>query len=143
MVSLVKRFHSTISSILSRKGFARNVVVLAVGTATGQAFTALATPILTRLYTPGALGTWTIVMSFALILAVVANWRYEFAIMLPDSDEDSSNIKTLATFISVLMTIVVIVIIGIFNHQLAHLLGIEDYAQWLWFVPVILLLRGL
>lgn len=53
-----------LKALLPRSSFARNVAVLAGGTAVGQAIVVLASPILTRLYTPEDFGVLAVYTSF-------------------------------------------------------------------------------
>ncbi|MBC7345458.1 MAG: lipopolysaccharide biosynthesis protein, partial [Clostridia bacterium] len=57
-----------LKALLSKSSFARNVAVLAGGTAVGQAIVVLASPILTRLYTPGDFGVLAVYSSLLGIL---------------------------------------------------------------------------
>ena len=69
------------------RSFARNVAVLAGGTALGQGLAVLASPLLTRLYTPSGFGVLAAYTSIFSILLVVVALRYELAIPLPEDDE--------------------------------------------------------
>jgi O-antigen/teichoic acid export membrane protein len=143
LIDKINRFRFSLTKKWRNRGFSRNVAVMAVGTVLGQAVAALATPILTRLYTPEALGILSVVTSLALIIAVVANWRYEYAIMLPDKDEEAVQLLRLSSLLSVLMASLAFVVVGLFRHQIAQLLDVAGFAQWLWVVPLVVLLRGL
>jgi O-antigen/teichoic acid export membrane protein len=64
-----------IKALLPKSSFARNVAVLVGGTAVGQAIVVLASPILTRLYTPEDFGVLAVYASLLGILSTVAALR--------------------------------------------------------------------
>lgn len=67
--------------------FIRGIATVATGTAGAQALTVLATPILTRLFTPehiGVLGTFTAIVG---VVGVVAALRLDLAIVVPREEE--------------------------------------------------------
>ena len=75
--------------------FASDILKLVSGTAFAQIITILASPILTRLYSPEAFGFLAIFISITSIVGVIACMRYELAIMLPKSDEKAANLLAL------------------------------------------------
>jgi len=84
------------ASLLPKGGFARNVSVLTGGTAVGQVGAILAAPILARLYTPEDFGHFQVYLSVMVFGVVMAAWRYELAIILPEKDEVAANMLALA-----------------------------------------------
>ena len=74
---------------LAQSRFFRGVVAIAGGTAVAQAVGVLLSPIITRLYTPEAMGLWGLFVSFLGVAAVVATLRYEIAIVAASSEEDA------------------------------------------------------
>ncbi len=74
---------------LAESRFFRGVVAIAGGTAVAQAVGILLSPIITRLYTPEAMGLWGLFVSFLGVAAVVSTLRYEVAIVAASSEEDA------------------------------------------------------
>ncbi|MEM2568006.1 MAG: oligosaccharide flippase family protein [Candidatus Bathyarchaeia archaeon] len=122
--------------------FARNVAVLAGGTALGQAISVLASPILTRLYTPDDFGVLAVYSSILGILSVVASWRYELAIPLPDKDEDAVNLVALSLGIVVLMSFLVALGVWLLRNQIVRWVNVPALQRYLWLLPVGVLLVG-
>ncbi|MGB9859042.1 MAG: lipopolysaccharide biosynthesis protein, partial [Moorellaceae bacterium] len=87
--------------LLPKSSFTRNVAVLTGGTAAGQAMVVLASPILTRLYTPEDFGVLAVYSSVLSIVSVVASLRYELAIPLAEDDETAANLLLLSLTIGV------------------------------------------
>ena len=122
--------------------FSRNVLTLMTGTTIAQAIPIAISPILTRIYTPEDFGVFALYMSVASILSVVATGRYELAIMLPKKDEDAINIVVLSIIISFFVSFIALLIVFFFNAQITSLLGNPKISNWLYFIPITVLLTG-
>lgn len=140
---MINKLQETIANKLPAGGFARNVVTLMTGTTFAQALGILVAPILTRLYGPGDYGVAALYASILGIFTVVACWRYELAIVLPEKDEDAANIMALSVAICFGMAILILVLVALFRIQVADLLGAPELAPWLWFLPLSLIATGL
>ena len=103
--------------------FSRNVLTLMTGTTIAQAIPIAISTILTRIYTPEDFGIFALYMSIASMIAVVATGRYELAIMLPKKDEDAVSIVALSIIISFFVSFIALLIVSIFNTEIASLLG--------------------
>ena len=123
--------------------FTRNVLTLLTGTTIAQAIPVLIAPVLTRLYSPKDFGVAALFFSVTSILGVIANGRYELAIVLPVEDEDAINITALAILISPSLSILLLLIVIVFNHQIVVLLKCQEIAPWLYFAPLVVFLTGL
>ncbi len=122
--------------------FSRNVLTLMAGTTIAQAIPIAISPILTRIYTPEDFGVFALYMSIASILSVVATGRYEMAIMLPKKDEDAINIVALSIGIAFFVSFFSLVVVFVFNSQITNILGNPEISNWLYFIPVTVLLTG-
>src|SRR5512133_567535 len=80
------------SDISNKKSFAFDVLTLTGGTTFAQILTILSVPVLTRLYQPENFGVWALYSSIASIISVIICLRYDYSIMLPESDEDAVNL---------------------------------------------------
>ena len=132
----------TVRVTLPRGRLARSVAVLAGGTALGQAITVLASPILTRLYAPEDFGVLAVYSSILGILSVIASWRYELAIPLPEQDEDAVNLVALSLGIVVLMSMVVGLGAWLLGEHVVQWLNAPGLQPYLWLLPVGTLLVG-
>ena len=92
-------------------------------------------PILTRIYTPADFGLFSILISISMIFGSISNGRYELAIMLPQNEEDAINITALGFFITLFITITLLMIIFLFNETIVHILGNPNLGFWLYFIP--------
>lgn len=123
-------------------GFARNVVTLITGTTFAQALVVLVTPILTRLYSPDDFGVFALYTSILSIMAVVACWRYELAIVLPEEEKDAANLLILSICICFSMAFVTLVLVVLFRNPIAMLLSAPRLAPWLLFMPLSIVAVG-
>jgi lipopolysaccharide exporter len=139
---MINKLQETIANKLPTGGFARNVVTLMTGTTFAQALGILVAPILTRLYGPGDYGVAALYGSILGIFTVVACWRYELAIVLPEKDKDAANVFALSILICFGMATLTLVLVALFRIQVANLLGAPELAPWLWFMPLSLIAAG-
>jgi O-antigen/teichoic acid export membrane protein len=94
---------------LRHSEFAANVAALAGGTAVGQAIALVASPILTRLYTPEDFGMFGLLTVFLGFSGVLISLRLEAAIPAPTSDSEAA----LLTFLSILLVVPLSIVAGI------------------------------
>ena len=132
-----------IHKLKPKSEFSRNVLTLMTGTTIAQAIPIAISPILTRLYTPEDFGVFALYMSIASIISVIATGQYELAIMLPKKDEDALNIVALSITISFFVSFISFLIVFFFNSQITALLGNSEISNWLYFIPISVLLTGI
>lgn len=140
---MIDKFRTALASKLPPGSFIRNVVTLMTGTTFAQALMILVAPILTRLYSPEDFGVYALYTSILGIIAVVACWRYELAIVLPEKDEDAANLLVLSICICFGMAVLTLILVALFRNPVANLLGAPKLAPWLWFMPLSLIAAGL
>ena len=99
-------------------------------------------PIVTRLYVPDDFGVAQVLFSITGIIVVVSSLRYELAIVLPEKDEDAINIVALSSIIVFNISIIILILIGLFRSSIARLFDLPELISFIWFVPVIILLGG-
>jgi len=128
---------------LRARGFLYNVVVLSGGTVIGQALVVLTSPIITRLYQPSDLGNLSVYISMASILGVIASWRYETAIPLPQDDETAANLLSLCLTIILAFTGFIGLIIFFFSERILDLVNAPVLRPYLWLLPFSFLAMGL
>lgn len=127
---------------LPKSESARNILTLMMGTSVAQALPVAISPILTRLYTPEDFGVLAIFVSITAIFGVIANGRYELAVMLPERDEDALSIVILGVLIALFLSLFLLVLVILFNEDLARILGNKEIGVWLHFVPITVFFMG-
>lgn len=97
---------------LGQDKFFRRVFTLAAGTAAGQLVSVAVTPVLTRLYSPDALGLYGTYAGLVATLAIFATWRYEQGIVVSRSASERHGLFYL--------TLVLSSIVGLITPPLAY-----------------------
>jgi O-antigen/teichoic acid export membrane protein len=130
------------SDKLRNRMFFRSVLVLAGSTALIQSISVLASPILSRLYTPSDFGTVSVYSSLLSILVAVSSMRYELAIPLARKDEDGANLAALSTL--VLLLTATLIWLGILwaGDTLVDWINVPIMISYLWLLPLGVLGQG-
>lgn len=127
---------------LPQNSFARGVSVLVGGTAGAQALMVLASPLLTRLYTPEDFGLLAVYAGLLALVAVIASLRYELAIPLPECNIEAINVLLLSLASVLLVTCISSVLVFIFDDKIAALLESPELTGYLWLLPIGVLVAG-
>jgi O-antigen/teichoic acid export membrane protein len=132
---LLTEWIQKLRSKLFTTDFASNVGLLTGATVAGRAILVLATPLLTRLYSPEDFDLLAVYMSLLSILTVIAAFRFDIAVPIPKIDDDSFSLLALALLISSLFSLLLCLIIVIFPAAIATTLGRQNISEFLWMVP--------
>lgn len=139
MVNNLKR---RIYSLLPKNNFARGVSVLVGGTAGAQLVALLAAPLLTRLYSPDDFGVLAVYVGILSILSVIASFKYELAIPLPEHEDE----VVALTLLSLVLVLVIATLSGLLvflgGGSIAELLQVPALADYLWLLPVGIIFTG-
>lgn len=137
---LLRRYKSRYAP---KESFAARVLTLMTGTTIAQSIPIAISPILTRLYAPSDFGVFALFSSLVSLVAIIATGRYELAIMLPVDDEDAINLLGLSVGITIFVSCLCAVVIGVFNTQITALLNNQEISLWLYWMPLAVLLTGI
>lgn len=132
-----------IKQLKPKSEFTRNVLTLMTGTTIAQAIPIAITPLLTRIYSPEDFGIFSLYIGITSTLAVMATGRYELAIMLPKKDNDALNIVILSILIAFFVSFLTLFVVVIFNNEIVLLLNSPEITNWLFFIPLTILLTGI
>jgi O-antigen/teichoic acid export membrane protein len=136
------RLAITLRGALLRSAFARDTALVMLGTGLGQGLNLISSPVLTRLYSPELFGSLGVLLSMYSVLTPLACWRYEQAIMVTSSDREAASVWRLAGALNLLMVVISTVAVLTIGRLVAEALGRPAVADWLWAVPLLLLLAG-
>jgi O-antigen/teichoic acid export membrane protein len=142
MTILVTGLPRRVFERLWRSRFARNVAVVASGTAAAQAITLAFAPLITRIYGPeafGFLGTYMAIVSVVTPLAALA---YPIAIVLPKDDRDALGLVRLCIFLSIAIAVIASVLLWMLGDWLTFTLNAESVANFLFLIPLTMLLSA-
>ena len=122
--------------------FLRRVAVLSSGTIVGQLVLLLATPLLTRLYSPAEFGAFAVFSALTAILGTVICLRYEQAIPIV-AEADVAALVGISLASTLLLNLLLAGLVLLAGPALADLMGAPDLAGLLWLLPASMLLWGL
>lgn len=133
---------NSIKKLWPQNTFARGVSVLVGGTAGAKALMVLASPLLTRLYTPEDFGLLAVYAGLLALFTVVASLRYQLAIPLPESNVEAANILVLSLLVVMLMTGISGIMIFVVGDEIASTLGMPKLAHYFWLLPIGVFISG-
>lgn len=125
-----------VKKLLPKSKFFRSISVLAGGTAIGQALVLLASPFITRLYTPEDFGLLAVYMSTLSMIGVIASLRYELAIPLPEENKTAANIVVLSIANVFIVTSLIGFLVWVFGRQFVTLVNTPELSYFLWLIPI-------
>ncbi|BDU75443.1 lipopolysaccharide biosynthesis protein [Mesoterricola sediminis] len=125
------------------RGFRLKVLQVAGGTALAQGLIVLASPVLTRLYSPGDFGVLTVYMSLVTVLVSLGSLRYEQALPLPEAEAEAAGLLLLCLLLVGATTLAGALVIGGLRHRILAWMDAPALGPFLWLVPVSVLGAGL
>lgn len=128
--------------LLPKNTFARGVGVLVGGTTGAQILSMFVAPLLTRLYSPDDFGVVAVYGSLVGLVGVIATLRYEHAIPLPEEDTEAAHVLVLSLLVVLLMSLLAACAAVIAGDAVVLALQVPLLGDYLWMVPVGVLLGG-
>ncbi|TXS94530.1 lipopolysaccharide biosynthesis protein [Parahaliea aestuarii] len=129
--------------LLPKSSFLRGVTYLMGGSIGAHLLVFLVSPLLTRIYSPAELGSFALLAGIIAVPALIASFRYELAIPLPESNSDALSLALLSTLLvgvtGMLATLVIAVCFALDLHS-NWPLPLQEYV---WLVPIGVCLGGL
>lgn len=122
--------------------FFKDTAKLAIATAIAQAITILASPFLTRIFTPEEYGILAAYTSILNIIVVVSSLRYELAIPLPQKDGQAEILLFASIGLNLLFVILSIFGVIFLGDYLSALLNAPNLGRHLWLLPFGILFYG-
>lgn len=123
--------------------FLSNVLKLVSGSIVAQALTILTLPVLSRLFSPDAIGASAIFISITGLIGVLACLRYELSIMLPESDSDAANLFGLSVLSVFIISSLVTISIPFVGGMVINLLNAPLLEKYLYLIPFAVMVNGL
>jgi len=139
IADILNRFQIT----MLKKGPAQGVLKLIGGATFAQLLMVLASPVLSRLYSPTEMGIYSVLSAILAVVSIIASFRYELAIPLPKADDEASAVAVLSSCVVMATAFFTTVTVALWGRPIAFLLGIPAYAHYLWFIPIGVAIIGL
>lgn len=127
--------------MIPKSEFSKNIVTLIGGSGLSQLFMVLITPILTRLYSPEEFGAFALFISIIALFSPLASARYEQAVILAE-DEEIYSLLALGVIIVTGFSLMLLIILLIFNQSIYSLIDDTVLQTWLYFIPLNVFLLG-
>jgi O-antigen/teichoic acid export membrane protein len=119
----------------SKSSFVRNVLTLVTGSVGAQLLLVLASPVLTRIYSPEDFGVLGVYLAVVAIVGVVAGGRYELAIPIPDKTEESLQLVAASFIFCTLVSIATALVLFFFSNQLSVFTGNQQLQTFYYLIP--------
>ena len=133
---VLETFNSLKHKHLPEGSYKADFLTMAVGRIVGQAVPILLTPFLTRLYTPEEFGIFAIFVAITAVLSLLANGRYNLAIMLPKKNENVLNLFALSILINFIFCSLLLLFILIFQTNLLNIFNLHHAPEVLYLLPL-------
>jgi teichuronic acid exporter len=104
--------------LIGNKKLFGSVTLLLGGTGISQIIPVLFTPLLSRIYSPGELGSLGLFMAATSLLGIISSGMFELSIMLPKSNLKAFRIVGLSVFHALLFTIFITLLLVFFFDKL-------------------------
>jgi O-antigen/teichoic acid export membrane protein len=131
-----------IVSLRLSDGFVRNVFILMSGSTFAMIIPVLASPVLTRLYSPSDYGIFALFVSLVTACSVLITGGYDSAVVLPKRDRDALNIVAVCVILSLALGVVLLLILWLASGYADELSG-SRISAWLLWVPLLASVIGL
>lgn len=130
-------------SFFRNSTFAADVLKILSGTVIAEILVVVTAPIVTRLYGPEAFGLSALFFALIGIIGVIACMRYEVSIFLPQDDKVAANLFAVSLLSLGLITLLTGLITIFGAHTIASMLRTPEIENYLWIVPIGVLVTGL
>ncbi|MEW9500804.1 lipopolysaccharide biosynthesis protein [Jeotgalibacillus marinus] len=127
----------------TKNSFSKNVLTVLTGTTFAQALPIIASPIITRLYTPEEFGEFGLFIAVLAVLSVIVCLRYDLAIALPNDDRKAVNVLALSVTSAAIFSSVLLVLAFIINMTSIIPEINPDLTTVIWILPFAVLLTGI
>jgi O-antigen/teichoic acid export membrane protein len=128
---------------LQKRRFVQRLTVLTSGFFAGQVVVLLASPLLTRLFTPAEFGVYSVFTALNGIFTACLSLRYELAIPIARSDEDAAALTGVAATAVVLACLASLPVIWLVGPWLARITEMPLLAGALWLLPLVVVIHSL
>ena len=116
-----------------RNEYLKNIFTLILGTGSAQLIPILILPILTRLYTPADFGVFGGFVAATALLAIIATFKYDVAIIQPIENSDADQVFKLSIFTAFIFAVFLYIILFLFDNEM---LNFNGYYGIIFLVPI-------
>lgn len=115
--------------------FSRNILTLFTGNAIAFIIPILLYPVLSRVFTVEDYALFGLYVGIFSLLEIASAGRYDFGIVLPEKEEDAVSLVWGGMIIAAAYSILILILVVIFNDVVAGLLKNPELSGWLFLLP--------
>ncbi len=123
--------------------YIKDIFSLGAGILLSQFIALLASPILTRLFTPADFGKLAILMAVVSSLSMAACGRYDMAMLLPKKNNDAQHLFGIAFYSAVISSSFLFGVLFFAQNQLSLISSLESLSTWIFLAPILLFVIGM
>lgn len=121
---------------LFKSKFAKNIVLVAGGTAFAQLIGVVFSPIITRIYLPEEYGILTVYASVLALISISASLDYQQAIPIADDDEKAINLLALSTIVLTFFVAFTVLLFIFLGDEILGILDSQTLLNYKYLIPV-------
>ncbi|MCR9014770.1 lipopolysaccharide biosynthesis protein [Aquiflexum gelatinilyticum] len=125
------------------KDYIKNIFTVAGGVFMSQILTILISPILTRIFSSESFGIIAVFLAIVNVLTVIATFRIENILFLPDTKEEAFSLLNLLIKTVIIFSIIFCLASFFLPLQFSILLFGKDQSHWFYWIPLLVVLNGL
>jgi O-antigen/teichoic acid export membrane protein len=137
-----KYIDSIIKKYIGDSNYKKNVLFLMSGRVIAQVIPILLTPLLTRIYSPGEFGIFSVYYTIVSLVSMVSSGRYCLAIILPKKEENARSLVFLSWGLSLLTTVFFGIVMLLVGDKFFTFLNAEILRSYLGLMLVNILFLG-
>lgn len=123
--------------------FTKSILTLITGNAIAFIIPVILYPLLSRIFDPEDYALFGLYFSIYSFLEIASAGRYDFAVIMPEQDNDAINLVAGGFIISLFYSLVILILVMFLNDWIAARLNNPHLANWLYFLPLGLVLASL
>ena len=123
--------------------FFRNVAILTTGTALAQTIPLLASPILTRIYTPTDFGLLALFMAVVQSVLPMVSGKYDIALVLPKDESRGEQLFGVAVLFAIVVSCALAVFLFVAHDWVIGVLDAGKLGWWIYLTPLVLFMSGI
>ncbi len=124
---------------LIKNNFFQQVALLSTGSSLAQLITIASSPIITRIFSPEALGVSALFFTVVGPLAIISTMSYQIAIVLPRNDSEAMKIVKLSFCLTLFFSIFFLIVWILFEKYILKIFDLELITSYLFLIPLAIL----
>ena len=122
--------------LLRNSEFFHQVSLLATGSLAAQIIVISSSPVITRIFSPDALGVVAFFTSIVGLLAIISIMSYPTAIVLPRSDKQALRLIVLSILLATIFSIIFLLIYIVYGERVLGLFEVSKIKSYVYLIPI-------